>query len=248
MVPLDQRPRAIPGTNAGHLVAITAVAPNDGPRVVTIADARHLVLVTVVVLNNRLRIRARADADTRASVFIALVAAYNGLGMFANTNAGAHVAMADIVDDQRARIVVPDAGVVVLKANIFLDNCGRFFHRSNASAHVSICDIAENMRRHALALRARDGDAGVADVMHDVVRHRAAGDTQHRDARRARRANVLVRLFLPQRGMVFLPKGIVVFANARHRKAIQRRTFGHRHARPFDSRNVAVNDRRLGTP
>ncbi len=221
---------------------------DDRPGAVTIPDARHVVFIARVVLDDRLCFRAGADADARPAVLVALVAADRRARAFADADARADVGVANIVDHQRAGVVVPDARVEVFPADIALDDGRRSFHRADAAAHVAIGEIADDVRRDAPSLGPDDCDAGVADVMHDVVGDRAALDANHRDAAGAGRADMLVRLLLALRGVVLFPKRLVVDADAGHGETVQRRVLGHQDARPLGAREIAVDDRRFRAP
>ena len=245
LVALNDRPRPVARADAGHLVFPATIAPDERRRAIVRADAGHVILITLIALHQRIGLPAGADADARAPVAVALVAAQHRLGTLGHADAGAHVFIAHIFRHRRAGVHVANAGIKILETSVAGDERGGAPHRADAAAHVSVAKIAGDERRHAPVFRAGNANACVADVMDDVVRHRAI--VPHLDAGRARRANFPVLLFIALRGVVLLPKRIVVLAHAGDGESIQRRALRHRHARPLGLRNVAINNCRLST-
>ena len=76
-------------------------------------------------------------------VLVAFVAAYDGTRTFADADPRANIGITYVVDYEWTGIIVPDAGVVVFKADVFLDDRGRPFHRADPAPHIPVGDVVE---------------------------------------------------------------------------------------------------------
>ena len=75
---------------------------------------------------------------------------------------------------------MPDAGKEILEAMIGINLRGRSHHGADSAAHVPICDVAKDVWRNLFSSRTSDPDAGVSDMMHNVIRDDATADSLHR--------------------------------------------------------------------
>ena len=73
---------------------------NDRSGILPHTDSSHAVVVALVLLHERCRLGACANPDARAAIVVATVAPHDWLGVFTDANAGANVAMADVVDHE----------------------------------------------------------------------------------------------------------------------------------------------------
>ena len=204
--------------NPGKLVLETTIAADNWTRVFLRADTGHVVFKTIIVLNQRPRVFAGSDTNACAPIFVATITFHRRRTTFADADACADVGVAGVADYLRARAVVPDTGIKILETGVPLNQRRRPAHRTDTAAHVAIATISQDSRCDFSPFRSCDANAGVADVVHDVVRHHAR--VPHLNARRAGRANVFVRLVIALRGMMFLPKRLVITAYTGDRESI----------------------------
>ena len=171
-----------------------------------------MVAEAVVILHHGAGVLSGANADPRPKVVMATILRDGGTTALAYADSRPYVAVAIIGPYHRACSIVPDAGVKVLEADVVLDEGGGTTHGSDASAHVAVANVADDAGRHLPVLGSRNAYAGVTDVVDDVVCDDAVMSCL--DARRARLTDVVVALHVAMRGVVLLPFGVVVLANA----------------------------------